>query len=93
MLEVFPHVGVPYHLDLGDRGSVGMMILRQTGEVEGTSTIEASYHVVEPTHLSGRTVTPRFDVTPGRLMGKASGRRKATTRTGNLTVGKRRADS
>jgi hypothetical protein len=82
MLEVFPHIGVPYHLDLGDRGSVGAMILRQTGEVKGRRTVAVNYHVVEPVHLSDWGRTHMLDIVPGRLLGKAkqTARRRASTK-------------
>jgi hypothetical protein len=66
LLGVFPNIGIPYHLDVGDRGSVGIVILRQVQEVKGKHAIRVYYHVVNPAHLKdwGRILT--FVIVPGK---------------------------
>jgi hypothetical protein len=79
LLEVFPHMGIPYPLDVGDRGSVGALFLRQSREVKGRHTVRVSYHVADPEHLRewGRTLA--LQIVPGKPF-RTAGRGKTRPR-------------
>jgi hypothetical protein len=68
LLSVFPPMGIPYHLDVGDRGSVGNIILRQVSEMNSLDEheVEVTYRVVEPSHLSDWYRTMTFTIIPGK---------------------------